>query len=244
MLRNVLQKKERAVWRSAVVEASPQRPIRIFLADDHEVVRAGVRSVLKGVRDISVVGEADNADDILAESRRTNPDVILLKYRMSKRTEIEICKSLFENLPTVRVIVITWNNDVSVFRDVVETGAQGILLESISRENLIQAIRTVAKGNCYLCQDGTDKTFGLLRRYQDEFEACAELQLLSPQERRIIPLIAEGNSNKEIAVNLGLSEKTVRNYIASMFAKLDITSRTQAAALYLQADGYRALGIR
>ncbi|MBH0178570.1 MAG: response regulator transcription factor [Nitrospira sp.] len=202
-----------------------------------------MRSVLKGVRDVSVVGETDNADDILVESRRTNPDVILLKYGMSKGTEVKLCKLLFDNLPTVRIIVITWNNDVSVFRDVVEMGAQGILLENISHEKLIQAIRAVAKGNCYLCQDGADKTLRLLRQYRDEFEARAGLKILSPQERRIISLIAAGNTNKEIATNLVLSEKTVKNYIASMFAKLAITSRTQAAALYLQADHHHVLEI-
>jgi two-component system, NarL family, response regulator DevR len=222
---------------------SHSNPIRVLIAHTHEVVRAGVRAVLQSVRDISVVGEADNADDVLAESRRTNPDVILLKYRMSKKTENEICKSLFTTLPAIRVILITWNNDISAFRNVVETGAQGILLENISGEKLIQAIRTVAKGDCYLCQDGTDKTLRLLRRHRDEFDAHAGLQLLSPQERRIIPLIAAGNTNKEIATSLALSEKTVKNYIASMFAKLAITSRTQAAVLYLRADQHYALDI-
>lgn len=243
MLRLVCQGKKRSLPSSSTYAPPHPYPIRVFIADSHGVVRAGVRSVLTGVRDISVVGEADNADDVLTESRRTNPDVILLKHRMSKGTKVELCKLLFNILPTVRIIVITWSNDASVFRNAVETGAQGILLENIGREKLIEAIRTVAKGDCYLCPDSTDKTLHLLKRYQDESEARAGLQLLSPQERRIIPLIAAGDTNKEIAMKLVLSEKTVKNYIASMFTKLAITSRTQAAALYFQAGRHHALEI-
>lgn len=243
MLKSACQCRKQSLPSSTAYPPSHSNPIRVFIADNHEVARIGVRSVLKGVPDVSVVGEADNADDVLAESRRTNPDVMLLKYGMSKGPEAELCKLLFNSSPTIRIIVMTWNNDPSAFRNAVETGAQGILLENISSEKLIQAIRTVAKGNSYLCQDGADNTLRLLRGYQDEFDARAGLQVLSPQERRIIPLIAAGNTNKEIATNLVLSEKTVKNYIASIFAKLAVTSRTQVAALYLQADRHHALEI-
>ncbi len=229
-------------WRPAGL--SPAKPVlahprphrtRVFIADNHEVVRAGVRALMKSVRDLCVVGEVGNVYDLLAEVRRTTPDVILLKSGLSGWSEAQTCKLLCDHLPALRIIVVTWNNEVSVFRNVVEAGAQGVLLGDICREKLIQAIRTVAHGNSYLGPDGADKTFRLLREHLNVFRTRSGLQTLSPQERRIISLIADGNTNKEIAASLALSDKTVKNYIGNMFAKLDITRRTQAVALYVQA---------
>lgn len=229
-------------WRPA--RSSPAKPvlahprphrIRVFIADNHEVVRAGVRALLKGARDLCIVGEAGNADDLLAEVQRTTPDVILLKSGLSGGSDVEMCKMLCDHLPAIRIIAVAWNNEASGFRHAVEAGAHGILLGNVSREKLIQGIRTVAKGSSYLSPDGPGMTLRLLRERLDVFGTRSGLQILSPQERRIISLIAAGNTNKEIAVNLALSDKTVKNYIGNMFAKLDITRRTQAVALYVQA---------
>jgi two-component system, NarL family, response regulator DevR len=221
---------------SKPVLAHPRPPlIRVFIADDHEVIRAGVCALIKGVRDLRVVGEAGNLDDLPAEARRTIPDVILLRSGLSGGSDAETCKMLCDHLPALRIIVVAWNNEVAGFRNAVEARAQGILMGNICREELIQSIRTVAKGNSYLDPDGADKTVSLPREHPDVFDACFGMQCLSPQERRIIPLIALGCTNKEIAARLALSEKTIKNYVRNMFVKLDITRRTQAVALYTQA---------
>jgi two-component system, NarL family, response regulator DevR len=192
-------------------------------------------ALIKGVGDLCVVGEAGVLDDLSAEVRRTVPDVILLKSGLSGGTDAETCKMLCDHLPALRIIVVAWNNEVAVFRHAVEAGAQGILIGNICREELIQSIRTVAKGNSYLGPDGADKTFSLLREHSDALGVRSGLQLLSPQERKIISLIAAGKTNKEIAVSLALSDNTVKNYITNMFVKLDITRRTQAVAFYMEA---------
>jgi two-component system, NarL family, response regulator DevR len=248
MMRGEIEKLTHLRWRTngsspskSILTHPRPHPIRVFIADNHEVVRAGVRALMKSVRDLCVVGEVGDADDLLIEVRRTTPDVILLKSGLSSGSDVEMCKMLCDNLPMIRIIVVAWNNEVSVFRNAIEAGAQGVLLGNICREKLIQAIRTVAKGSSYLGPDGADKTLRLLREHLDVFGIRSRLQSLSPQERRIISLIAEGNTNKEIAVNLVLSDKTVKNYIGNMFAKLDITRRTQAVALYMQACHHHAL---
>jgi len=221
------------------VEPPGQPPIRIFVADRHEVVRAGVRALLEGERDLEVVGEVDNAEDMLFELRRTKPDVVLLEPRLSGGSEFDICKSLFDVLPSVRIISLMRGGDTEAFRHVVGTGAQGYLRKTAGRIELIQAIRTVAKGNSYLSSEDTEQTFRFLRQQQDPIRVRSSLDTLSPQERRIIALIAEGNTNKEIAAKLALSDKTVKNYIANLFTKLEIERRTQAVALYMRAQQHQ-----
>lgn len=218
---------------------SPSRPIRVFIADGHEVVRAGVCALLEGERDLEVVGEADNAKDVLSESQRTKPDVILLKSGLSRGSESGFYKTLFNILPLVRIISVMRDGDVEAFRNAVEAGARGYLREKTDRMELIRAIRTVAKGDSYLGQETADQTFRLLRARRDSSFSPSALHILSPQERRVIALIAEGATNKEIAATLVLSEKTVKNYIVSIFAKLKIERRTQAAALYMKVQQHQ-----
>lgn len=228
------QEKERAVSRSSGVKPSPQRSIRLFIADSYEVHRVGMRALLEEEPDMTVVGETDTAEDVLAESRRTKPDVMLLTYGLFKRRDTELRKQLSDALPALRIVVIVWSNDDDVFRHAVENGAQAILVGDICREKLIQAVHTVARGGSYLDQSGTDQTFRLLRQHSDALGSRSVLCNLSAQERKIISHIANGDTNKEIATKMTLSEKTVKNYIANMFVKLEITRRTQAVTLYLQ----------
>lgn len=228
------QWKKRAASRNSVVEASPQHPIRVFIADKHEVIRAGVHVFLQGEHDLEVVGEADNADAVLSESRRVKPDVVLLDFRLSGGSEADICKGLFDALPSVRIIGLMGGDNAPAFLTVVEAGAQGCLQKDTCRTELVRAIRIVAKGGSYLGPESADQTFRLLKQWQDAACPRSGLRALSPQERRVISLIAEGNTNKEIATKLALSDKTVKNYIVSIFTKLNIDRRTQAVALYLQ----------
>ncbi|MDF0676178.1 MAG: response regulator transcription factor [Nitrospira sp.] len=221
------------------ITTSPSRPIRVFIADGFEVVRAGVRALLEGERDLTVVGEADNAEDVFSGSRRTRPDVVLLESGLSGSSESEFYKTLLKYLPSLRIISLMRDGDAEAFRKAIEAGAQGFLRKSTGRIELVEAIRTVAKGGSYLSSDEADQTFHLLRRQQDTRCARSSLHILSPQERRIIALIAEGNTNKEIAAKLVLSDKTVKNYIGNMFAKLEIERRTQAATLYMKAQQHQ-----
>ena len=222
----------------ASTTSTPPHPIRVLIADGHEVVRAGVCALLEGERDLKVVGEADNAEGMLSESRQTKPDVVVLEYGISGRSESDFYKKVFNILPSVRLISLIKDDSPQAFHNAVEAGAQGYLRENTGRIELIRAIRAVAKGNSYLGPEGAVQAFRLLRARQDAVCSRSSLHILSPQERRVIALIAEGGTNKEIAARLLLSEKTVKNYIVSIFTKLEIERRTQAVALYLKAQSF------
>ena len=233
------QNKEWIVHDPSNITFSPSRPIRIFVADSHEVVRAGVCALLEGERDFEVVGGADNAEDALSESQRTQPDVIVLKAGLSGGSEADFYRALLNVLPSVRIISLMRDGDVEAFQSAVEAGARGYLWEKTDRIELIRAIRTVAKGDSYLDQETADQTMRLLRARRGSICSPSALHILSPQERRVIALIAQGNTNKEIATELVLSEKTVKNYIVSIFTKLKIERRTQAAALYMKVQQHQ-----
>jgi two-component system, NarL family, response regulator DevR len=243
MMRDKTPKRGRPSKKSATsksVVASPRRhPIRVFIADSHEVLRTGVHAVLAGESDLDVVGEAAGVDELLSEARRTRPDVVLLESRLTGGSDAEICKMVCAVLPLIRIILLGSNHDAAAFHQALETGVQGFVLKNVSREELVHAIHTVAKGIPYLCPGAPGGTFQLLREQQNGVGLHSGLQILSPQERRVIALIAEGHTNKEIAAKLVLSDKTVKNYIANMFAKLEIERRTQAVALYLKTQHHR-----
>lgn len=230
------RQKKRASFENSVVKLSCQHPIRIFIADSHEVFRAGVRALLEGERDLTVVGEADNAEDVFSESRRTQPDMVLLESGLSGSSESEICSALLNVHPSVRIISLMGDNNAAALRRAVEGGVQGYLRKSTCRIELVRAIHTVAKGGSYLSPENTNVALRLLRKPHDAGSSCSGLDGLSPQERRVIALIAEGNTNKEIATKLALSDKTVKNYIGNMFTKLEIQRRTQAVALYMKGQ--------
>lgn len=233
------QNKKQIVPDSSSMTASPSRPIRVFIADGYEVVRAGVRAMLEEEEDLDVVGEAHNAEDVFSESCRIKPDVVLLESGLTGSSEAEFYKTLRTALPSVGIISLMRDGDAEAFRNAIEAGAQGFLRKSMGRIELVSAIRTVAKGGSYLGSEEADQTFHLLRQQQDTMCARSTLHILSPQERRIIALIAEGNTNKEIAAKLVLSDKTVKNYIGNMFAKLEIERRTQAVTLYMKAQQHQ-----
>lgn len=211
--------------------ASP--PIRVLIADGQEVVRVGMRAMIEGEPDLMVVGEADTPSGTLSEATRVKPDIVLIESRFPDGSGIETCRLLLKSEPACRVIIMTQSGDASAFRAAVAAGAHGYALKDIGRGELLRAIRVVAGGASYLHSDMIEETLSALRKGLGGAREPG-LRLLSPQEWRMIPLVAEGKTNKEIAAELALSEKTVKNYLSNMFAKLHITRRVQAAALYVR----------
>ncbi len=208
--------------------------IKIFLVDDHEVVRVGLRAVLDRASGLSVIGEAATADEAVAGVRRTRPDVVLMDIRLPESNGIEAAREILSCCPDSRVLFLTSYGDEETVQAAVLAGAHGYVLKDIAAESLIDAIRTVASGRSLLDPRVTRRTLDWLRTAA-EAGGRAKPQALSPQEERILPLVAEGKTNKEIAVALNLSDKTVKNYLANMFAKLQITRRAQAAAIYVRS---------
>lgn len=214
--------------------------LRIFVADSHEIIRAGVRTLLERYDDLTVVGEAHDADSTLRKCRTTKPHVVLLEFGLPGDSPPNMCKRLLHALPSVRVIISMWGKNDTTVHEIIETGAQGYVLKSVSRIELVRAIHIAVKGGRYPSLRRSNGAVDRRRRYPDTNGSHHRLRILSPQERRIIPLIADGNTNKEIAAKLVLSEKTVKNYIANMFAKLEIERRTQAVVLYMKAGRHQA----
>jgi DNA-binding NarL/FixJ family response regulator len=207
----------------------------VLIADGQEVVRVGVRAMLDGEPDLLIVGEAGTLAGTLSEAKRVKPDLVLIESRFPEGSGVETCRMLLKSEPASRVIIMTRSGGSSAFRAAVDAGAHGYALKDIGRGELLRAIRVVAGGASYLHSDMIDQAFSALR--DSLGGVCVTgLHLLSPQERRIAPLLADGKTNKEIAVELVLSEKTVKNYIANMFTKLQVTRRTQVVALYVRAQ--------
>jgi DNA-binding NarL/FixJ family response regulator len=206
--------------------------MRLLLVDDHEVVRLGLRTVLSHYHDhaITVVGEAATATDAIRQAEQLKPDVILMDVRLPDGSGVDACRDILALLPNTRVIFLTsYADDDSVLSAVV-AGARGYVLKAIDSASLINTIHAVVEGRSILDPAVTGHALGWLR-------GCATgqqrpgVEQLSPQEERVLALVAEGKTNKEVATSLSLSDKTVKNYLATAFQKLQITRRTQAAAL-------------
>jgi len=211
-------------------------PIRILLVDDSELVRQGIKAVLAthGRSLITVVGEAGTAAGAVTECARLKPDVVLLDIRLPDATGLEACRKITQDQPEVRVVVLTsYSNDQFVY-EAITSGAHGYLMKEIDPGGLVQAILDVAEGKSILDPDATARVMRLMRT-QTATATSEELAVLSPQERRVLALVAEGKTNKEIGEQLGLSDNTVKNYLGSVFEKLQVRRRSQAAAMYVQS---------
>jgi DNA-binding NarL/FixJ family response regulator len=210
--------------------------IRILLVDDHEVIRVGLRTVLGQTQGIAVVGEAGTMAEAVQQAQRVKPDVILMDVRLPDGSGIDACREILGALPGTRVIFLTsYADDDSVLAAVL-AGAHGYVLKEIDSPALLEAIRSVAKGQSILDAHVTERALRWLRGLHD-LPATAGTDQLSSQEERVVALVAEGKTNKEIAVALGLSDKTVKNYLANVFQKLRITRRSQAAAFFVKRQG-------
>ncbi|HEX9682498.1 MAG TPA: response regulator transcription factor [Acidimicrobiales bacterium] len=200
--------------------------IRVLLVDDHEVVRHGVRGLLEADDDIEVVGEAATADEALRRAEALSPDVAILDVRLPDGNGIEICRSIRDELPHTRCLMLTSFSDDEALFDAIMAGADGFLLKQIKGNDLIEAVHKVAAGQSLLDPNVTARVLERLRNPPKEDERLARL---SPQERRILALIADGLTNRQIADDVCLAEKTVKNYVSNILSKLGMQRRTEAA---------------
>ncbi|MFF7248545.1 response regulator [Embleya sp. NPDC008237] len=206
---------------------SDQGSIRVFLLDDHEVVRRGVHELLSIEDDIDVVGEAGTAAEALVRIAATRPQVAVLDVRLPDGSGVEVCREIRARLPDVRCLMLTSFSDDEALFDAIMAGASGYVLKDIRGSDLVGAVRDVAAGKSLLDPAATAR---VLERLRGGTHGDERLAALSDQERRILDLIGEGMTNRRIGTEMHLAEKTVKNYVSSLLAKLGMERRTQAAA--------------
>src|SRR6266481_3369089 len=194
--------------------AARAQQIKVFLLDDHEIVRRGVKDLLEAESDITVVGEAGTASSALARIPALKPDVAVLDVRLPDGDGVSVCREIRSRMPEVACLMLTSFGDDEALFDAIMAGAAGYVLKQIRGTDLVGAVRTVASGQSML----------------DPRAASQLMARLSNQERKILELIGEGLTNRQIGERMFLAEKTVKNYVSALFAKLGMERRTQAAA--------------
>jgi DNA-binding NarL/FixJ family response regulator len=222
-------------------EAAPA--VRVFLLDDHEVVRRGVAALLSAEPGIEVVGEAGTAAQALARVPALRPDVAVLDVRLPDGDGVQVCRSLRSRLPDLACLMLTSFADDDALFDAVMAGAAGYVLKQIHGTDLVEAVRTVAAGHSLLDPATTSR---MLQQIRDRAARRDPLAILTQQERRILELIGEGLTNRQIGERIYLAEKTVKNYVSTILTKLDMRRRTQLAALsaQLKAEARQETGAR
>jgi DNA-binding NarL/FixJ family response regulator len=207
--------------------------VRIFLLDDHEVVRRGVRELLEVEDDLEVVGEAGTAEEARQRIPATSPDVAIIDMRLPDGNGVEVCREVRSRNPEVQCVVLTSFADDEALFDSIMAGAAGYLLKQIKGNDLVDAIRRVAAGQSLLDPSVTERVLERLRKGPEEDE---RLSRLTEQERKILDLIAEGLTNRQIGERMFLAEKTVKNYVSNLLAKLGMERRTEAAVFAARLD--------
>jgi len=211
-------------------EPPPKRsPLRVLLVDDHEVVRDGVKALLQATDDIIVTGEAGSVREAIDEADRTRPDVVVMDVRLADGSGIEATREIRAKHEKTAVIMLTsFADDEALFASIM-AGAAGYVLKQVKGGELVRAIRTVGKGQSLLDPAVTSTVLDRLRKGK-HLLTDEKLARLSPQEERILALIADGKTNGAIGEDLGLAEKTVKNYVSSILSKLEVARRAEAAA--------------
>jgi len=210
-------------------------PIRVLLIDDSPIIRLGLRSALEDYADITIVAEAGSAAEGLAAVGKHKPDVVLLDLNLPDKSGLQACRELLKLRPQTKVLVLTSSSNERNVQEALSAGAQGYLLKENDGAALASALRTVAGGQPVLDPSMASQVLNLVK-HRGEMSAAGKLSQLSPQERRVVAYLADGLTNKEIGDRLGLTEKTVKNYLATIFSKLNIARRTQAVALFVEAS--------
>jgi DNA-binding NarL/FixJ family response regulator len=207
--------------------AAGQRRIGVFLVDDHEIVRRGVKELLETEPDIEVVGEAGTAVSALARIPALKPDVAVLDVRLPDGDGVSVCRDIRSKMPEVACLMLTSFGDDEALFDAIMAGAAGYVLKQIRGTDLVGAVRTLAAGESMLDPAAASR---VMKRMRDQVTRSDPLTGLTVQERRVLELIGEGLTNRQIGERLFLAEKTVKNYVSALFAKLGMQRRTQAAA--------------
>lgn len=202
--------------------------VRVLLVDDHEVVRRGLRDLLDTEDDVEVVGEAGSVDEAMVRARAARPDVAVIDMRLPDGDGLELCRQLRALPEPPRCLVLTAFDDEQALIGAINAGASGYLLKQVRGQDLVNAVREVAAGGSLLDPITTSRVLDRLR--QTSKEEPDELAALTERERKVLELIGEGLANRQIAERLFLAEKTVKNYVTSVLAKLGFERRTQAAA--------------
>ena len=201
-------------------------PVTVFLLDDHEIVRRGVRDLLEGEPDMSVVGEAGTEEEALRRIPAVDPDVAVLDVRLGSGDGISVCREIRAHHPRTKCLMLTSFSDDEALFQAIMAGASGYVLKQIRSTDLVDAVRRVASGDQLLDPAVTARVLERLRTGPAEDERIARL---SKQEREVLLLIVEGLSNKQIGERMFLAEKTIKNYITSILSKMGMTRRTEAA---------------
>jgi DNA-binding NarL/FixJ family response regulator len=203
--------------------------ITVLLADDHSLFREGIRSLLEDQEDIEIVGEAEDGLEAIELAEELNPSVILMDINMPVFDGVEATRSILKNNDAVGIIILTmYPQDEYVF-EALKAGAKAYLLKDTRSKRLLEVIRSVHAGHAVIDAEMTTRLLNEFRRMADKEENVPKLQPLTDQERRILTLVAYGASNKDIAVDLNLSERTIKNYLSVIFQKLQVNNRTEAA---------------
>jgi DNA-binding NarL/FixJ family response regulator len=212
-----------------VTERPANRPLRLLVVDDHEVVRQGLVALLDRREGFQVVAEAGSVAEAIEQAHRVQPDIVVMDVRLPDGSGIEACREIRADRPETRVVILTSYPDEDAVLSAIVAGASGYLLKQIRARDLVAALEAVGRGESLLDPAVTEKVLERVRRiatgsYTDE------MSQLTQQEQRILALVAEGKTNKEIAAEVYLSDKTVKNYVSSILSKLNLERRAQAAA--------------
>jgi two-component system response regulator DevR len=210
----------------AETESTASTKIRVFLLDDHEVVRRGIKELLESEGDIEVVGESGLAQEATRRIPALRPDVAILDGRLPDGTGMEVCRDVRSVDPTIKALILTSYDDDEALFSAIMAGAAGYILKQVRGNDLIETVRRVAAGESTLDPTVTAR---VLDRVRNGPPRDQQLEALTTQEQKILELIGEGLTNRQIAERMYLAEKTVKNYVSSLLAKLGLTSRTQAA---------------
>jgi two-component system response regulator DevR len=216
------------------------KQVRVMLVDDHEIVRRGLKTVIEDVGDLVVVGEAGTVADGVREATRVAPDVILMDLRLPDGSGVEACRQIREQAPDCKVVILTSYADEDALYSAVMAGAAGYILKDLDAGKLREALITVASGGSLLDPKMTTTVLERLRTGAARHPADDRFTSLTPQEDRILTLIGEGLTNREIAGKLSLSDKTIKNYVSQIYSKLDVERRSQAARLATERRMRRA----
>jgi DNA-binding NarL/FixJ family response regulator len=208
-------------------------PLRIILVDDHEVVRLGLKSLLSRNSQFEIIDEASTASEAVEKTFRLKPDIVVMDIRLPGKSGIEACREITSAQPQTKVIMLTSYAEDELLFDAIAAGASGYVLKQIGSGELVRALETVGRGESLIDSSLTQKVFAKVREATRRAEGDAFADL-SEQEMKILALIAEGQTNREIATHVFLSEKTVRNYVSSILSKLHLSTRAQAAAFAVQ----------